>query len=121
MRDIKSGRSDGLDDGVERPESASDRVIAAAHRPTRVVLADGAAERILAVGARAAATTNFIPINRVVSRVEDDGWKQNAKQGKFGCCFHKCIGVGSSADELKKWFVFMLFGCENSERQLLNG
>src|SRR5215472_12236193 len=107
MRDIKSGCSGCLDDGVERPESASDRVIAAAHRPTRVVLADGAAERILPVGAGAAATTNFIPINRVALRVKDDGWKQNAKQGEFRCCFHKCIGVGRSADELKKWFVFM--------------
>src|SRR5215471_7037592 len=105
MRDIKSGCSGGLDDRVERPESACDRVIAAAHRPTRVVLADGAAERILAVGAGSAATTYFIPINRVALRVKDDGWKQNAKQGKFGCCFHKCIGVTNSADEHKKWFV----------------
>src|SRR5262249_15245421 len=99
-----------LDGDGQDPETAGDGKLAIGHHRAGIGLPDGAAELIHAAGAGAAATANRVPINRVVLRVKDGGWKENAKQGEFGCCFHRCIGVGSSADELKKWFDFMPWG-----------
>src|ERR1039458_3829131 len=52
--------------GVERPEAAGHGIIPAAHCPAGVRLADGAADGKNAAGAGAAATGDFIPVNRVL-------------------------------------------------------
>lgn len=63
MRNREIWQAGGFDDGNQRPESAGQGIIAAGHRSASVVLADGAAEGVLPVGARATTASNFIPID----------------------------------------------------------
>src|SRR5579859_2559478 len=57
--DGQQRRAGGLHGRNEAPETARERVIAAGHRPAGVMLADGAADDVLAVAAGTAATRDF--------------------------------------------------------------
>jgi len=69
MGDGQVGQSRRLHHGNETPETAGQRVTAASQRPAGIVLADGAADRIDAASAGAAATGDFIPVNGIALRV----------------------------------------------------
>jgi len=58
-----------LHDKNQTPESAGRGIIAAGHRAARIRLADGADDLTGRTGAGAAATGDFIPVNRVLLRV----------------------------------------------------
>jgi len=81
MGDGQPGHSGRLHHGDEAPETAGHGVAAAGHCAARIVLADGAADGILPVAARAAAAGYFIPVNRVGLRrcLEAESEKQKAE------------------------------------------
>lgn len=65
MRDGQGWRADGLHHGNEAPEAARQRITATTQARSGIRLADGAADRIPAVGAGAAAAGDFVPVNGV--------------------------------------------------------
>ena len=65
MGDGQPGQPRSLHHGDEAPETAGDGVAAARHRQARIVLADGAADGVLAITAGPAAAGDFIPVNRI--------------------------------------------------------
>jgi len=83
--DIKRRRAGRLHHGNQRPKSAGERITATGHRPAGVMLADGAADLISAAGARAAATGDFIPINRVGLGVQFGLRQQQASNNHARC------------------------------------
>lgn len=62
--DVERGCT-GCLQGVNGPEPACERVIAANHWPAGIVLTDGAAQRVLPVTAGASPARNFIPVDGV--------------------------------------------------------
>ena len=76
-----------MHDGDETPKAASERITAPAHARSGILLADGAADGIWAVGTRPAAAGDFMPANRVASGERRNGYKQQQKQQVE--CFYK--------------------------------
>ena len=72
MSDGQRRRTGGLHDGNKTPETAGRGIISAAHRNARIRLANRAADRILAVAARAATAGDFMPVNGVLLRMKTE-------------------------------------------------
>jgi hypothetical protein len=91
LGDDQEWRPGLLNDSNQGPESAGERVIAAAHR-AGLGLADGAAQGVSAAGTGAATTGDFIPINRVTLR-EGGAGKREQQDGNWNQVFHKALLV----------------------------
>lgn len=101
MRNGEIWQAGCFHDGNQRPESTSQGIIAPGHGTAGVVLADGTAEAVLPVGARAAAASNFIPIDRIgLCQCRNAGQGQKTEQNEL---FHK-IRVICDACQLMRNF-----------------
>ena len=94
MRDDEVGQACRLHHLNQRPETARDGIIAAAHRAAGVRLADGSADGELPVGARAAAAGDFRPVNgiRLPECPKTEGGMKNDetnRRQREGLRFHK--------------------------------
>ena len=96
--------ADGLHDGNQTPKAAGQRIIAAAHRVARIMLANGAADLISAARARAAATVNGEPINgvRLGKRTRRQQQAVDAEHTHYKDSFHERYYVGLGFSYLSK-------------------
>ena len=80
MADDQIGQARRLHHVDERPETAGDGITATAHCAAGVRLADGAGDLIRRAGARAAATSDFIPVNGVLLGKQNNWGEEQQSQ-----------------------------------------